>query len=69
MNPLATKYLNVRPAVVIDSNGRLVPGMAVDFSVGDGPVHTLTLPQAGFTAQVAKAAVEKLAQEIRSTLQ
>jgi hypothetical protein len=68
MENLAIKYLDVVNVAILNDRGQFTPGVRVDFMVGTHGPYNVKLPQAGYTAQAGKAAVDKLAAEIRATL-
>jgi len=50
----------------LNPQGKLEQVIVIDFNVGDDGPFSVTIPIAEFTADVARAAVQKLALEISS---
>ena len=65
---LTTKILDVRPITILDSRNGYTAGMQVDFNVGTHGPYAYQMKQADYSAAAARAAVEKMANEIRLTL-
>lgn len=65
---LTTKILDVRPIAVFDAKTGFTAGMQIDFNVGTHGPYSYQMKQTDYSAASAKAAVEKMATEIRATL-
>lgn len=63
-----TKILRVRDAPVLNLMGGVDRFKSVDFTVDGRNVHTVTIPEAEFTAEKARAKVEEQANIIRALL-
>jgi len=62
------KIIRVMPETRLLVTGDVDRKMRVQFTVGNSGPFTVVLPAAGFTAQVARAAVEKEGREIQQLL-
>ena len=63
-----TKILRVRDAPQLNMLGGVDRFKAIDFTVDSRNIHTVTMPEADFTAEKARAKVEEQAKVIRQLL-
>ena len=63
-----TKILRVRDAPRLSLLGGVDRFKAVDFTLDGQNIHTVTMPEADFTAEKARAKIEEQAKVIRALL-
>lgn len=62
------KLIDAKEQMVMGANNSHVPGYLLTFKVRDKGPYTTTVPRAGFTAQVAMAAMKEFAEHLTGLL-
>ncbi len=64
-NDLSPKVTRVRQGIILNPDGSATQQVTVDYTIGQHGPFQVTMPKSDFTADKAKAEMQKMANELR----